>query len=109
MGRKNSNEYAQVCVYLRKSVVAKFKTYCLNQGQEYSAVAEEIFDNWLQQQPEDNTSDVSKFLKALAEGDKPSDADCIIAAHELGIKEELALKLRDRVFGGAKNGNGIPT
>lgn len=107
MGRKNSTDYAQVCVYLRKNVVTKFKTYCLNRGAEYSAVAEEIFDAWLQQQDETDTNEIGKFLKALADGDRPDDADCIIAAHELGIKEELALKLRDRVFGGTKNGNGI--
>ncbi len=108
MSRKKSSEYVQLCVYIRKNLVTKFKTYCLNKGQEYSEVAENIFDAWLHQQQEEDIDEVSKFLKALAEGDKPSDADCIIAAHEAGIKEELALRLRDRVFGGAKNGDIIP-
>jgi len=50
VSRKKSTEYTQVCIYLHNSIATQFKIYCLNRGQEYSVVAEEIFKSWLEQQ-----------------------------------------------------------
>jgi hypothetical protein len=57
--------------------------------------------------PSDQMEDVIRFLRKLAEGDRPSDSDCILAAHDAGIQEEHLIQLRDRLFAKEKNGNGI--
>ncbi|MBP5973586.1 hypothetical protein HW132_12770 [Brasilonema sp. CT11] len=46
----------------------------------------------------DSKESLVRFVKGLAEGKTPSDADCISAALEAGIDKELTLSLRDRLF-----------
>jgi hypothetical protein len=55
----------------------------------------------------DQTEEVIRFLRKLAQSDRPSDSDCILAAHDAGIQEEDLIQLRDRLFTKEKNGNGI--
>ena len=52
----------------------------------------------------DDKEDLARFVRKLAQGTRPTDEDCIFAAHESGIDTELALKLRDQIFTKPKNG-----
>ncbi len=45
-----------------------------------------------------NTSEVADFIKLLANGERPLDAQIIEIAHDLDIEEEKLVELRDRLF-----------
>jgi hypothetical protein len=46
------------------------------------------------------------LLKALASGESPTDANVILAAHELDIDPDTLFQIRDRLFKKGKQTNG---
>ena len=102
LSKRKSPDYKQLSVYVRRDIATDFKVMCAKLDRDFSGIVESLIYNWLKNQADEKSNELHQFLKALAEGDKPSDAECITAAHEAGIEEELALKLRDRIFGKAK-------
>ena len=105
-------------VYLRtkipKSLHIKLKKICLEEGRTIEHVAANLISDWVNSHEndtktdnQDDKEDLVRFIRGIAQGNRPTDQDCIFAAHEAGFDAELAIKLRDRLFDGAKNGNGI--
>lgn len=106
-------------VYLRtkipKSLHIKLKKICLDEGRTIEHVAAKLIADWINSREtdtkdttnQDDKEDLARFIRGIALGNRPTDEECIFAAHEAGFDAELAIKLRDRLFDGAKNGNGI--
>ena len=50
MSRRNSKDYTQLSVYIRKNLATKFKTICTANDKEYSETLEEILEKWVEEQ-----------------------------------------------------------
>jgi hypothetical protein len=110
-----------------ESVRARFKSACALLGRDMSGVLSELIERWLEEvEPQLPTSEpevpkvqpksiaelvqqnfyqlltdgkiTPDHLKAIAAGEKPSNADLSQIAHTLNMREEDLLQMRDRSF-----------
>jgi hypothetical protein len=77
----------------------RFKALCALNRVTMEDVVSTLIDGWIDKQDGISSQEkLEKFLAGLAEGKRPDDKDCLIAAQEMGVKEESIFKLRDTIF-----------
>ena len=103
--KRKDPDYEQVTGHISRDVARRFKIFCTEQRITIAHALEEAIGLYLQiKQP--NEVDSSAFLKMLAQGKRPSDAEISEASEALEVTEEELLDLRDRLFPRVKNGDG---
>jgi len=103
--RRKDPNYEQITGHVAREIARRFKIFCTEQRITIAHALEEAIELYLQtKQP--NEMDSSAFLKMLAQGKRPSDAEISEACEVLEITEEELLSLRDRLFPRVKNGDG---
>lgn len=114
--RKRSEEYKQICAHLPISLIRKFKGVAVSRDLKQAEAVEQAIELWVKldgdieklsvDHAEDSREELASFLRSLSRGEKPGDVKCCLVAHEAGLSVEEVKELRDRLFKGAKNGNG---
>lgn len=120
--------YFQLRGHVRKHIAVRFKTVCSLRGIDFGEGMEEALEPWLEQEekrlqiktlgdmPETLAELVQQNfyqlltdgkitpdnLKAIAAGEKPSNADLSQIAQTLDMREEDLVEMRDRTFPPAK-------
>ncbi len=93
----------RITVYLPQDKLEELKQRAENQRRSASNLAAAII---LEALETPNYVEAIALITALASDTKPTDANIILAAHELNIEPESLFQLRDRLFKKGKQPNG---
>lgn len=94
----------RIQVYLPPEIFEQLKEMARKQNRSASNLAASFV---IQQIDQPSYDEAIAFIAALASDTKPSDANIILAAHELDIEPESLFKIRDRLFKEGKQPNGV--
>jgi hypothetical protein len=94
----------RITVYLPEDKLEELKQKAESQRRSASNLAAAII---LESLETPNYIEAIEFIKKLASDSPPTDANVILAAHELDIEPALLFHLRDRLFKKGKQPNGI--
>lgn len=105
LGHMPSNNKIQV--YLPAEILERLKNMAKKQNRSASNLAATFVIQSIEKEEGDqnNYDETIAFITALAGDTKPTDANIILAAHELNIEPESLFKLRDRLFKEGKQPN----
>jgi predicted DNA-binding protein len=90
----------KIQVYLPAEVLERLKTMAKKQNRSASNLAATFVIQCIEKEDEEQTNydEATSLIKALASDTRPTDANIVLAAHELSIESESLFKLRDRLF-----------
>jgi hypothetical protein len=93
----------RIQVYLPPEIFEQLKEMAKKQNRSASNLAASFV---IQQMEQPSYDEAIAFITNLASDTPPSDANIILAAHELDIEPSLLFYLRDRLFKKGKQTNG---
>jgi hypothetical protein len=93
----------RIQVYLPPEIFEQLKEMAKKQNRSASNLAASFV---IQQIDQPSYEEAIALITALASDTKPTDANIILAAHELNIEPESLFQLRDRLFKKGKQPNG---
>ena len=108
--KRRSADYKQLSGHILASLYRKFKATCAERDTDQSSALEQAVVMWIDQESaktqDDTKEELAQFIKSLVAGETPNDGECAIIAHELDLRTEEVIALRDRTTQKTKNGNG---
>ena len=107
--KRRSVDYKQLSGHILASLYRKFKATCAERDIDQSSALEQAVVMWIDQESatqDDTREELAQFIKSLVAGEIPNNGECAIIAHELGLRTEEVMALRDRNTQKTKNGNG---
>lgn len=105
-GKRGDPNYKHVSGQIKRELANRFKAICAETERDMSDVLEELIGDWInvQERPTKFEGDIDAvdFLKSLASGKRPTDAEIVEMAQSCDIQEELLFSLCDRLIPEAK-------
>jgi hypothetical protein len=112
VSKRDDPNYHQVIGHVPADISSDFKAACVKKGISVSTGLEQALLLWLSKESHKEISEKphqssknhsNKTLKSLSKtiassSRRPTDRECINAARKVGVKPELVLQLRDRLF-----------
>jgi metal-responsive CopG/Arc/MetJ family transcriptional regulator len=99
----------KIQVYLPGEILERLKNMAKKQNRSASNLAASFVIQSIEREEGDqnNYDEAIALIAALASNTKPTDANVILAAHELNIEPESLFQIRDRLFKEGKQPNGV--
>lgn len=88
----------RIQVYLPPEIFEQLKEMARKQNRSASNLAASFVIQQIERLEQPSYDEVIALIKNLASGTKPSDANLVLAAHELNIESKSLFELRDQLF-----------